>query len=792
MKEIPSATASTVWDRDGDGPEEPMLIIAAPVSNNQPLIGWNGERWFPMTAVGDSIGLIQRLFVYNNKLHAFTGRLFTFELNRWVETAVAPVRPTINDLTIFNNEIVIAGQSGNEKGVFAFRSGTWVRIGAAFVGTVASVDVWNDNLVAAGMFSGTVATFDGTNWTSIGPNLSFTSPRIRSIGPALVLGEKNGPGVSVYRDGRWTTAPGSGSILDRVHDRVYTAESFDEGQLRAFDGTIWTTLDSASREPASFFSKFTFKTLAWYQGRLHAVGDAPSSNAYTSTLEYVGSAWRPFGEGTGGRLRAAVAGPDGSIYVANGWRSATNSITVDFPVRPFVRRWNGVRLAPVGPAFDGPPPLSSSTRISNLFNLQWDPEFGLLAVGYFYGNNRVPITAIARNVGDEWLPLGSPLPTIRSSGNPREPSLYQSLRYRGELLAIGIVDATPDAESSGMVRYLNGQWVAPSLDMQLPFAAAGLYAATVFDDKLFVAGSIRSADFTYNSSAIFDGQTWSQPDNSVDWLADYCVHNNELYAISREKGATADTFYITRWTGSGWQRLSRVFTSAPYALASYSGQLYVGGAFGLLSWNGTLWSIVLDGGRVADLVVKDRELIAVGDFSLSGSTENLVRYTASAIPSIASNPRSRAGACGDNVSLAVVPSPGYSPITYKWSRNGSPINDGTTAHGSSISGSATDTLRIANLRPEDAGSYTCSLTGRCGTATTSPAAISASCCPADLDQNGAVADEDFQIFAAAYDLVLCASPSMPAGCPADFTADTIVDDADFAIFVTAYDRLVCP
>jgi hypothetical protein len=55
-----------------------------------------------------------------------------------------------------------------------------------------------------------------------------------------------------------------------------------------------------------------------------------------------------------------------------------------------------------------------------------------------------------------------------------------------------------------------------------------------------------------------------------------------------------------------------------------------------------------------------------------------------------------------------------------------------------------------------------------------------------------VDDADFVIFAAAYNLLDCADPSMPVGCPADLNDDTVVDDADFVIFAAAYETLVCP
>ena len=65
-------------------------------------------------------------------------------------------------------------------------------------------------------------------------------------------------------------------------------------------------------------------------------------------------------------------------------------------------------------------------------------------------------------------------------------------------------------------------------------------------------------------------------------------------------------------------------------------------------------------------------------------------------------------------------------------------------------------------------------------------------CTGDLNNDTFVDDNDFIIFAAAYNILDCTDPSMPAGCPADLNSDGVVDDADFILFAAAYDALVCP
>jgi hypothetical protein len=57
-------------------------------------------------------------------------------------------------------------------------------------------------------------------------------------------------------------------------------------------------------------------------------------------------------------------------------------------------------------------------------------------------------------------------------------------------------------------------------------------------------------------------------------------------------------------------------------------------------------------------------------------------------------------------------------------------------------------------------------------------------CPGDLNGDGQVDDNDFQLFVGPYDTLL--DPR------ADLTGDANTDDADFQVFVQAYNELLCP
>ncbi|MBK9188148.1 MAG: immunoglobulin domain-containing protein [Phycisphaerales bacterium] len=64
---------------------------------------------------------------------------------------------------------------------------------------------------------------------------------------------------------------------------------------------------------------------------------------------------------------------------------------------------------------------------------------------------------------------------------------------------------------------------------------------------------------------------------------------------------------------------------------------------------------------------------------------------------------------------------GTGPLTYQWHKNGSPIFNGPTGSGSTVTGADATLFRITSPTPSDAGSYTCVITGPCGTPLTTTA-----------------------------------------------------------------------
>ena len=97
-----------------------------------------------------------------------------------------------------------------------------------------------------------------------------------------------------------------------------------------------------------------------------------------------------------------------------------------------------------------------------------------------------------------------------------------------------------------------------------------------------------------------------------------------------------------------------------------------------------------------------------------------------------------------------------------------------------------------NIGGDGAGGFTGTLSGVNFGAIGGTQYFTVYTCHADFNEDGQVDDDDFLIFAKAYNILLCSDPAMPPGCPSDINEDGFVDDTDFSLFAAAYDNLVCP
>jgi hypothetical protein len=150
--------------------------------------------------------------------------------------------------------------------------------------------------------------------------------------------------------------------------------------------------------------------------------------------------------------------------------------------------------------------------------------------------------------------------------------------------------------------------------------------------------------------------------------------------------------------------------------------------------------------------------------------------------SIYSHPQPTSVCLGGSASFTVIAS-GTGPFTHRWQKDGDPID---TSENPSA---ATSTLFVSNISEISEGSYGCVVTNSCGSTFSGPASLVI--CHADFNCDGQVDDSDFVPFAAAYNTLDCADPTMPSNCPSDLNRDGFVDDSDFVSFAAAYNQLSC-
>jgi hypothetical protein len=95
-------------------------------------------------------------------------------------------------------------------------------------------------------------------------------------------------------------------------------------------------------------------------------------------------------------------------------------------------------------------------------------------------------------------------------------------------------------------------------------------------------------------------------------------------------------------------------------------------------------------------------------------------------PIIIEEPQPECVGPGEMITLSAVAG-GDGPFSYSWRRNGVVVSDGTTGHGSMISGANTDTLVIDNAATEDAGQYEMVVTNSFGFRRSSPTSVTLDC-----------------------------------------------------------------
>jgi FtsP/CotA-like multicopper oxidase with cupredoxin domain len=167
--------------------------------------------------------------------------------------------------------------------------------------------------------------------------------------------------------------------------------------------------------------------------------------------------------------------------------------------------------------------------------------------------------------------------------------------------------------------------------------------------------------------------------------------------------------------------------------------------------------------------------------------EMMRQFTVTCWGDILSQPRDLTRGYGESASITVEAT-GAGTLRYQWRKGGVDLANGPTPWGSTISGVTSAALTISNLRPEDAGGYSCIVRDDCGPMTTRSAALTISpTCDPDLNADGNADQDDV-----AYLINVVAGGPNPTNRDPDFNRDGNIDQDDIRSLIDVVAGGPCP
>ncbi len=832
--------ALTLWDADGPGPAGEVLVAGGSfrVAGNAGAVNiaaWNGHCW---SSFGGTSGTVRALAVLSTgELVAggeFTSvggsegialvsaaRIARWDGAQWWAMGIGMTDRVSALAPLPGGEIVAGGvfiRADNKpvNRIARWDGSAWSAVGSGMNLPVESVcRLPNGDIVAGGAFTSpgkSIARWDGVSWKTLGAG--FTSP-IHAVaamanGDVIAGGDFFSVGaVAANHVARWNGSAwspigeGAGGVAGGVNSIAVTASgglvTGGSGPVSNWNGSSWTAI--AERLDGSVFA-----VAAMPGGDLIVGGDFTSADPIVAkrVARWNGAAWTALGVGLQNSVSAVAVRPDGEVIVGCSLGFAAPGQNYAFRSR--------------GGGAGGWLPLGD--RIDNdVLCLAIMPDGDVIAAGTFESAGGQPMSRIARWDGGAWRALGSGL-------NDRVRAL--AVLHDGSLVAGGDFTEAGGHPIPWIARWDGSDWsgLGDSPD------ALVMSLAVCPNGDLIAGGCFGHAQGEIAKCiARFDGVNW----HSMSTDTDFCVSalsalaNGDVIAggsFSRIGGTSANG--IARWDGDSWSALGEgVFGQVRAIVPLPTGELAVGGSFStageVSAWNVAMWdgswSAMSDGilsvpGFTGEVLALARtpggELFLGGDFQpIFGNFFNMyARWSPTRAPVVAMQPRSRLLTVGGELSFEAAPANGYFGVVHHWQREtatgsgffadvkngpgGASPGGGTVSGASGSLPSPTDgtsaTLSISGVQHSDLGRYRIVFENGCGQAASAPAKLQGH--GADLNADGLVDDADFVLFAAQYDLVLCADPLMPDSCSADFNHDGLVDDGDFTVFIPAYTKMI--
>jgi hypothetical protein len=359
--------------------------------------------------------------------------------------------------------------------------------------------------------------------------------------------------------------------------------------------------------------------------------------------------WTPVGTGITGisvNTTWSLFAYDSVLY-AGGWFDSAGGVNAND-----IAQWNGTNWATIG------------TGSSGYINAMASYKGNLYAGGLFDTIGGIVAHNIAMWNGSVWAPVGKGIKTVQYGP-------YTMAVYNGNLYVGGSFDSVDGKLMYGIAQWDGTTWSAVGTGIYAKDEEDGVFAMTVYNGELYVAGGFDSAGGlpVVSEMAKWNGTKWSNINGYTNGaISALAVYNGNLYAggwLDTLGGIAANS--IGMWNGTTWSALDSGLYGEPggsqvNALAVYNGELYAGGYFDTINnryvnciakWNGSVWtpvgSGISNGGSVNTMVVFNNSLYVGGGFDSAGGVyaKNIAMWT---------YPES-VNEISDNNNIAVYPNP---------------------------------------------------------------------------------------------------------------------------------------
>lgn len=551
---------------------------------------------------------------------------------RWEVLAKSPVPPIT--MIARGDQLYAAGKFSSMNGVPAaniaeFRNGLWAPLAEGLNSTANSIALLGTNLLAGGLFTQAgsvparyIAKWNGTTWSAMGTAITGGVSRLATSSQSAYAAWTSGSNtaISIFNGADW--------------DRIGTF-SMKDGSLANVRALMWTS--------AGLFAGGHFNSVNGQDG--------------TNIARWDGTNWQQW---AGGALDGQVENfaSIGSRIFASGdllekFAASTNRFALaEVREFDFTKELNGeaklgrtvtsggselfVATQPFLPSLSG----TEQNFFTDTFGLIWHhngDEWGLVSnIPQFLPNFREIadspeglVATVTRRVGFLTNPLiwnGA-----RFALTEVEPPVdggriemqYQLVNWNSRLYAQATKFKTAEPARDLLMSLTNGVWRSASLPLDGQITALGLYK-----DK--IAAALRTVDASEHWNIwLWDGSQWTSIGGDFDgFIGAIATFQGELYVGGTAVNSGAlQVNRIARYDGTNWSAVGKGVTAATdpriLKLTASDEKLYVAGFFqqagsgaatNLATWNGLQWAPIpgIVNGAVAAIALSKDGFLAVG------------------------------------------------------------------------------------------------------------------------------------------------------------------------------------